>query len=102
MTTGNEPRRIFRQPAPQQQPIDASEIQRLLTKASMAITRLDGQRVEAGNTRDLSALKARVTQELLFVSHLLEKARILVMDEYWVVKGKVTHLGPADEGVDPD
>lgn len=84
----------------QQQPIDVTEITRLLAKASILLKKANGRIITQEDSRDMISARAKYTRELLFVDHLLNKARALTMDEYWVLRGRVTHLGPSPEDED--
>lgn len=45
---------------------------------------------EYGRAR--SAELAKLTKELLFISHLARKVEIAVMDEYYITRGETDHL----------
>lgn len=50
---------------------------------------VDGRRAVG---QDQAAARAAITRQLLFLSHLIERLRVEVMDEYYIVKGFDAHL----------
>ena len=65
----------------------------LITLADKGLAALDGYEVptrQAGRSR--TAELAVTSKELLYPAHLLDKARVLVLDEYHVVRGHTEHL----------
>lgn len=67
--------------------IDTTEAMNSLKELLTILEKLDGEpipAVEPGRSR--AGAMASLTRELLRVDHLLNRAKVLVMDEYWYVK----------------
>ena len=73
--------------------LDMTAVRELLTLASEGLAHLDGYRVPARQGgRSRTAELAVASKELLYLAHLLDKARVLVLDEYHVVRGRTEQL----------
>lgn len=67
--------------------IETAEIHLLMHEASSVLSRLNGSEIpERQQGRSRAAEAADLTRELLRVQHLLDKAKVQVMDQYWLVK----------------
>jgi hypothetical protein len=67
--------------------IDAGPASALLDECDGILLKLHGKAIpqrQQGKSRAADA--AELTRELLRVTHLLDKAKVLVMDQYWSVK----------------
>lgn len=67
--------------------INTREALDLLSLAASTLVALDNWDIpqrQQGKSRAAEA--AELTRELLRVTHLLDKAKVLVMDQYWLVK----------------
>ena len=79
------------QPLPEQ--LDMTGVRRLLTLADKGQAALDGHGVPTRQARRSRTAELAVTsKELLYLAHLLDKSRVLVMDEYHVVRGRTEQL----------
>lgn len=73
--------------------IDLTPVRDLLATAQEQLAEFDGREIpQAARGRDRGAEMAEITKSLLFMAHLLDKARLLVLDEYHVARGFTDHL----------
>lgn len=76
--------------------VNLSAVHDLLGAALDRAIALDGREIPermAGKSR--SAELAEINKDLVFLSHLLDKARVLTLDAYQSVRGFDEHLGAA-------
>lgn len=73
--------------------IDTSEANDLVQRLHKRIQEVNGASiVDTGSQKEISTSRAKLGQELLFISHICDKVRTLVMDEYWLVRGRTAQF----------
>lgn len=73
--------------------IDDRIVTELIREAEDRIADLAETRLQYdSDARMNSSERAQISKELLFISHLLDKARLAVLDEYYRFKGETSHL----------
>lgn len=73
--------------------VDLTPVRDLLATATELLEEFDGREIPApARGRDRGAEMAEITKSLLLLAHLLDKSRLLVLDEYHLARGFTDHL----------
>lgn len=73
--------------------VDLTELEEVLSTIATHVAKIHGRRTPtSGERKEISAQKADITRELLFIAHLCDRARIATLDEYQTIKGFSDHV----------
>jgi hypothetical protein len=73
--------------------IETSDIKTVLRVLKNQVAKLDDIQLKTNlKGREQSAELAKAQRDLLYVAHLFDKGRLLVMDEYHAIRGRTAHL----------
>lgn len=73
--------------------VNLDEVREMLVAATSRVAHVHGTEIPGGDkVKDRPAALAQVQKELLFLSHLCERARMLALDEYHLIRGFNDHV----------
>lgn len=72
--------------------LDTRDPVMLIRRVEKLLRELNGKPVNDANVKLNSAEMAQLSRDLMFAAHMLDQAKILVMNEWHVMKGQTDHL----------